>query len=282
MKVVSSFGAGSISQHVVPGWDLKTLYVTASAANQLVPIDPTTGQPGRPIPVTRPYNLYFSPDGTRAIVQAEENNQIDYYDTATWTRLKSVPSTCKGNNHADWSADSSYFVVTCEFSGDLLKVDTATGDIVTKVHLPGSAMPQDVRLTPDGSKFYVADMMNDGLWVVDGTPNPTAWPSGPNPAGTRSATPVSPAEALASTPTAPLSSPSRPGRSPRRGAHRCTRRRLSRRPPPVRAENHAGPTHGRRLSSSIGTARYTVWRMGRPNAFGRDSRHVSTRMLSFI
>ena len=169
MKVVSSFRAGSISQHVVPSWDLKTLYVTASAANQLVPIDPTTGQPGRPIPVTRPYNLYFSPDGSRAIVQAEENNEIDYYDTATWTLLKSVPSTCKGNNHADWSADSSYFVVTCEFSGDLLKVDTATGDIITKVHLPGSAMPQDVRLTPDGSKFYVADMMNDGLWVVDGT-----------------------------------------------------------------------------------------------------------------
>ena len=169
MKVVSSFRAGSIAQHVVPSWDLKTLYVTASAANQLVPIDPTTGQPGRPIPVTRPYNLYFSPDGSRAIVQAEENNQIDYYDTATWTLLKSVPSTCQGNNHADWSADSSYFVVTCEFSGYLLKVDTATGDIITKVHLRFGHASGRRPLTPDGSKFYVADMMNRRSWVVDGT-----------------------------------------------------------------------------------------------------------------
>jgi DNA-binding beta-propeller fold protein YncE len=169
MTVVSSFPAGAIAQHVVPSWDLKTLYVTASAANQLVPIDPTTGTPGVPIPVQRPYNLYFSPDGARAIVQVEQDNRIDYYDAHTWTRLKSVPSTCKGNNHADWSADGHYFIVTCEFSGDLLKVDTSTGDIMTKVRLPGAAMPQDVRLTPNGSEFYVADMMSDGLWILDGT-----------------------------------------------------------------------------------------------------------------
>ena len=58
--------------------------------------------------------------------------------------------------------------MTCEFSGDVLKVDTITGDIITKVHLPGTAMPQDVRLAPDGSKFYVADMMSDGVWILDG------------------------------------------------------------------------------------------------------------------
>jgi YVTN family beta-propeller protein len=168
MKVVAKFDAGAVSQHVVPSWDLKTLYVTASAANQLVPIDPATGQPGTPIPVQRPYNLYWSPDGQRAVVQVEQQNRIDYYDTRTWKRVKSVSSTCKGNNHADWSADGSYFIVTCEFSGELLKVDTASGDVITKIALPAGAMPQDVRLVPDGSKFYVADMMSDGVWILDG------------------------------------------------------------------------------------------------------------------
>ncbi len=168
MQVVNRYRAGSISQHVVPSWDLKTLYVTASAANQLVPIDPTTGEPGPPISVTRPYNLYFTPDGTKAVVQEEQNDRIVYYDTATWTKIKSVAATCDGNNHADWSADGSYFLVTCEFSGELLKVDTASGDVITKVQLADGAMPQDVRLVPDGSKFYVADMMSDGVWIVDG------------------------------------------------------------------------------------------------------------------
>jgi YVTN family beta-propeller protein len=168
MTVVDRFEAGSISQHVVPSWDLKTLYVTASAGNQLVPIDPTTGKPGPPINASRPYNLYFTPDGTKAVVQNEQNNRIDYYDTATWTLQKSVPSTCSGNNHADWSADGTYFVVTCEFSGDLIKVDTQTGDVVAIINLASGAMPQDVRLTPDGKAFYVADMMSDGVWIVDG------------------------------------------------------------------------------------------------------------------
>jgi YVTN family beta-propeller protein len=168
MQVVNRYKAGSISQHVVPSWDMKTLYVTASAANELVPIDPKTGDPGPAIPVTRPYNLYFTPDGTKAVVQEEQNDRIAYYDTATWKELTSVPATCDGNNHADWSADGSYFLVTCEFSGDLLKVDTASGDIVAKIKLANGAMPQDVRLVPDGSKFYVADMMSDGVWVVDG------------------------------------------------------------------------------------------------------------------
>ena len=169
MTVVDRYEAGSISQHVVPSWDLKTLYVTASAGNQLVPIDPTTGKPGTPIKATRPYNLYFTPDGKKAVVQNEQNNRLDYYDPITWTLEKSVPSTCLGNNHADWSADGTYFIVTCEFSGDLIKVDTQTGEVLAIINLAPGAMPQDVRLTPDGKKFYVADMMSDGVWVVDGT-----------------------------------------------------------------------------------------------------------------
>jgi DNA-binding beta-propeller fold protein YncE len=169
MAVVGRFRAGSLAQHVVPSWDLKTLYITASGANQLVPINPQTADPGTPIKVTRPYNLYFTPDGTKAVVQDEQNNRIDYYSTSDWSSIKHVSSGCKGNNHADWSADGSYFVVTCEFSGDLLKVDTASGDVISKIHLGAGSMPQDVRLTPDGKKFYVADMMADGVWVVDGT-----------------------------------------------------------------------------------------------------------------
>jgi len=168
LQVVDTFDAGSLAQHVVPSWDLKTLYVTASGSNRLVPIDPTTGKPGPGIKVARPYNLYFTPDGTKAVVQAEQLKRIDYYDPHTWQLLSSVKSGCSGNNHADWSADGTYFLVTCEFSGELLKVDTASGEIIAKLALGYHAMPQDVRLVPDGSKFYVADMANDGVWIVDG------------------------------------------------------------------------------------------------------------------
>ena len=172
MKVIDHFSVGKLAQHVVPSWDLRTLYATASNSNRLVPIDPMTGKPGKPINVDAPYNLYFTPDGTTAVVMAERHDTINYYDTATWTKIRSVKTEgCLGVNHADWSADGSFFMATCEFSGDLIKVDTATGQIDSMIPMADGAMPQDLRLAPDGSKFYVADMMHGGTWIVnhDGT-----------------------------------------------------------------------------------------------------------------
>jgi YVTN family beta-propeller protein len=93
-----------------------------------------------------------------AIVMAERLNRINFYDRLTWKLRFSVKAPCNGVNHADWSADEAWFLATCEFSGDLLKVDTATGTILNRLALPKGSMPQDVRLAPDGTKFYVADM----------------------------------------------------------------------------------------------------------------------------
>lgn len=165
---IARYTVGAQVQHVVPSHDLTRLYANASGANQLVPFDPVTGHPGRPINVDAPYNLYFTPDGARAVVMAERLRRIDYYDPVTWKRIKSLPVPCRGINHADWSADLTYFVATCEFSGQLLKLDTATGDIVQTLAMQAGAMPQDIRLSPDGSKFYVADMAHGGVWTLDG------------------------------------------------------------------------------------------------------------------
>ena len=71
MKVVTTFHVGKLVQHVVPSYDLSVLYANASGSNTLVPIDPATGQAGKPIRVEAPYNLYFTPDGQHAVVMAE-------------------------------------------------------------------------------------------------------------------------------------------------------------------------------------------------------------------
>jgi len=168
MLVVASYRVGNLVQHVVPSYDLKTLYANASASNRLVPFDPITGTPGPPISVPRPYNLYFTPDGTHAVVMVESQNRMAFYSMPGFDHPRYVSVPCRGVNHADWSADGRYFLVTCEFSGQMLKVDTTSGSILGVLDLPAGAMPQDVRLTPDGHKFYVADMMHGGVWIVDG------------------------------------------------------------------------------------------------------------------
>src|SRR4029077_3133794 len=69
-KVIDRFPVGINPQHVVPSWDLKTLWVNNNAEHRtdgsVTPIAPLTGKPGKPIPVDDPYNMYFTPDGSAA------------------------------------------------------------------------------------------------------------------------------------------------------------------------------------------------------------------------
>ncbi|MEO5709552.1 MAG: beta-propeller fold lactonase family protein [Nocardioidaceae bacterium] len=163
-KIVRVLHTGDLSQHVTPSWDLRTLYVEASASNRLVAIDPATGRIERRIRQRRPYNLYFTPDGRRGIVMDEQNNDIVFTDPHTFKRGSVVhDGSCVGPNHADFSANGRYFLVSCEFSGSLLKISTTTHRVLGHLDLGPGSKPQDVRLSPDGRVFYVADMGRDRL-----------------------------------------------------------------------------------------------------------------------
>ena len=159
-KVVDRFAAGALPQHVVPAYDLKTLYVTNDVGNSLTPINPRTAKPGKPIPVDDPYNMYFTPDGRYAIVVAERLARLDFRDAHTFHLHHSLHVPCEGVDHIDFSADGRYLLASCEFSGQLVKVDVAEEKVVGVLTLPHGRedMPQDVKLSPDGSTFYVADM----------------------------------------------------------------------------------------------------------------------------
>jgi len=158
-----------LPQHVVPSWDLKTLYVTNDIGNTLTVIDPRTGKPRRTLNVTDPYNMYFTPDGRFAIVVAERMARLDFRDAHGFKLVHSLPVPCRGVDHIDFSADGSYLLASCEFSGQLVKVDVQRQHVVSTLTLRSGAAPQDVKLSPDGAVFYVADMNANGVWLVDGS-----------------------------------------------------------------------------------------------------------------
>jgi YVTN family beta-propeller protein len=194
-KVVDRFRVGINPQHVVPSWDLRTLWVANNAEGRkdgsLTPIDPKTGKPGRPIPVDDPYNVYATPDGKAMIVVAEAFKRLDFRDPRTLALQSSLDvPRCSGINHADFSIDGRYAIFTCEFDGTVAKVDLVERKVLGYIQLikPGlptqtvkgidgrdetictswKGMPQDIRIAPDGKVFFVADMMADGVYVVDG------------------------------------------------------------------------------------------------------------------
>jgi YVTN family beta-propeller protein len=168
-KVIQTVPVPAGPEHVVPSWDLRTLWVNSDNGNALTPINPATGAFGRPVPVADPYNLYFTPDGRYAVVMAERLHQIVFRDAHTLAVHKVLPVACAGVNHADFSPDGRYFIVSCEFSGDLIKVDTEREQVIAQQHLPAPhPMPQDVKISPDGRTWYVADMQTSGVWLLDG------------------------------------------------------------------------------------------------------------------
>lgn len=207
LKVVDTYKVGINPQHVVPSWDLRTLWVANNAEGRtdgsLTPIDPKTGKPGTAIAVEDPYNLYWSPDGKSAIVVVEEMKRLDFRDPHTMQLQYTIDTPqCAGINHADFSIDGKFVLFTCEFSGALTKIDLVNRvvmgtlklskyfsrpEVLTLLAQPGKkprliadpaqqgaqicttrGMPQDVRASPDGKTFFVADMMADGVHVIDG------------------------------------------------------------------------------------------------------------------
>ena len=203
LKVVDKFKVGIGPQHIVPSWDMRTLWVTNNAEGRtdgsLTPVDPRTGKPGNPVMVDDPYNMYYTPDGKSAIVVAEARKRLDFRDPKTMALQYSIDTPgCPGINHADFSADGSFAIFTCEFSGTLAKIDLASRKVLAylkldmpstrfkevpgaprtaagKVWEPGESeictvtkgMPQDIRSSPDGKRFYVADMHADGVHIID-------------------------------------------------------------------------------------------------------------------
>jgi YVTN family beta-propeller protein len=195
MKVVDTLKVGQSPQHVVVGYDLRTLWAANNAERSnngsLTPIDPRTGKTGAAIAVDDPYNMYFTPDGKSAIVVAEARHRLDFRDPKTMAIQYQIDAPkCGGINHADFSIDGKTAFFTCEFEGSIARIDLVgrkvTGYLVlpmpatrlkdkfvtnggptTEVCTSKKGMPQDIRFSPDGKKLYVADMEADGVHVID-------------------------------------------------------------------------------------------------------------------
>jgi YVTN family beta-propeller protein len=167
-RVVDHFKVGRQPQHVTPSWDLKTLWVLNDKGNSLTRIDPRTGTLKDTIPVLDPYNMYYTPDGKYAIVVAEQRERLEFYDAQTMKMQHELWVNCKGVDHMDFSADGRYLIASCEFAKAIIKVDVAGQQLIARLPISPGGMPQDVKTSPDGSVFYIADMDANGVHMIDG------------------------------------------------------------------------------------------------------------------
>lgn len=188
LKVIDTFKVGVQPQHVIPSWDLRTLWVVNHAegrtSGSLTPIDPKTGKPGPSITVDEPDNVYWSPDGRHAIVVAKTSRRLDFRDARTMKLEHSIPTPqCGGINHGDFSIDGRFALFTCEVGASVTKIDLVTRRVAGTLKLSRyfdrpkvlasfarAGSPQDIRASPDGRLFLVADLTADGVHVVEAEP----------------------------------------------------------------------------------------------------------------
>lgn len=171
-EVVGKYQLSGELQHVVPSYDMQTLYAIDDTGNHATPFDPATGEPGETFHVVDPYNMYFTPDGEYAISVAEARQKLVWYNPDTWEKEDVTPTPeCAGIDHADFSADGKTALFTCEFAGRVAVVNVETHELERTIDMPTRNThmgPQDIKLAPDASQYYVADCDQDGVWVIDG------------------------------------------------------------------------------------------------------------------
>lgn len=163
--VVGHFAVGAVPHHITPAWDMRALYVNNTVSNTLTVIDPRAGGPVDTLRVHDPYNLYFTLDGTTAVVVAERDQRLDLYTLPAWTAAGSVAVPWAGVDHLDFSADGRTLLASAEYSGTVVKVDVGGKTVTGSVDVGG--LPVDVRLAPDGTVFYVANQGRHGVSVID-------------------------------------------------------------------------------------------------------------------
>ncbi len=148
--------------HLALSPDGRSLLVGDTAGNQMMFLDPATGEVQKRLPIADPYQLGFSPDGKFLTVNGLARNQVDVYDAASMKLLKRFPVVATPS-HLAYSPDSARVFVSLQDSDKLAAFDLRT--LTETWSMPVGKTPAGV-LWLNG-RVLVADMGTDYVAVVD-------------------------------------------------------------------------------------------------------------------
>jgi YVTN family beta-propeller protein len=148
--------------HLTMSPDGKELLVGDTVANEVLFLDPWTGEVKRRLPIADPYNLGFSPNGKWLTVNGLARNQVDVYDAATMKLVKRFPLASMPS-HLAYAPDSSMVYISLQGTNRLAAIDLTRMAVVWDT---------EVGKTPAGvmwhhGKLLVANMGSDTVSVVD-------------------------------------------------------------------------------------------------------------------
>lgn len=166
-KSLQTFSVGKEPHHLMPTPDNKSLIVASAVGNELIFLDPKSGQVQRRVKdVLDPYQIGFSPDQKWFVAASLRLDRIDIYkyDGANVTLSKRIPLP-KLPSHIAFDAKSTMAFITQQGSDQVSGVDLKTQQV--KWTIPVGKLPAGIAMTPDDKYLLVGIMGSDYVEVID-------------------------------------------------------------------------------------------------------------------
>jgi DNA-binding beta-propeller fold protein YncE len=165
--VYKTFPIGKEPHHLMITPDQKSVLVANAAGNDVVFLDPKTGDLQSRLPnIVDPYHIGYSPNKKWFVAAGNRLDRIDIYAANNQElKLVKIVKAAKTPSHIAFTRDSKLTFVTLQDSNELIAIDLATQEIVWR--MPIGKMPAGVWMTP-GEKYLLIGLTgSDLVQVVD-------------------------------------------------------------------------------------------------------------------
>jgi YVTN family beta-propeller protein len=164
---VGTLSVGKEPHHLMATPDNKSLIVASAMGNELVFLDPKTGQvQSRIKDIIDPYQIGFSPDQKWFVANALRLDHVDIYSyNGKDLKLSKRLPLGKLPSHMAFTSDSSTVFVTQQGSDEISAIDLATQTV--KWTMPVGKLPAGIAMTPDDKYLLIGIMGSNYVEVVD-------------------------------------------------------------------------------------------------------------------
>jgi YVTN family beta-propeller protein len=163
----ATFAVGKEPHHLMSTPDNKSLIVASSVGNELIFLDPKTGQIQRRLKdILDPYQIGFSPDQKWFVTASLRMDRVDLYRYVDGKLVlsKRIPLP-KLPSHMAFNAASNMVFITQQGSDQVSAIDLATQAV--KWTIPVGKLPAGIAMTPDDKYLLVGIMGSDYVEVID-------------------------------------------------------------------------------------------------------------------
>lgn len=168
---INNTGAVNLNANLVPGVTYLGAsfgygYICNAGTNNVSVINSETNTIVATIPVgTFPWRAAIRPDSKFVYVCNRNSNNISVINTATNTVFTTI---ALGGNPGGiaFTKDSKFAYVADRTNGNVKKIDCSTNTIIATINSPNFSDPQDIAITPNGTRAFVCTQ-NTGITVID-------------------------------------------------------------------------------------------------------------------